>query len=262
MHIQPMREIFKCTTTRTLGRLALALGLALPLNFAAARQKPAQDAVPPPASVLGDYTAAPRLRHVVRGPARVIDGDTLEVNGTRVRLEGIDAPELSQNCSLATGQKWRCGRSARKVLLQLIDGGTVNCTDVGRGTYGRMLGQCSVNGVELNAELVRRGLAWAFVKYSRSYVAVEAQAKAKHKGIWQGSAMPAWDYRSGRWDMAQSSSPNGCAIKGNISRHGRIYHMPWNSWYSRVKIDQAKGERWFCSEGDAVAAGWRAAHNR
>jgi hypothetical protein len=69
--------------------------------------------------------------------------------------------------------------------------------------------------------------------------------------------MPAWEFRARRWAVAESDAPRGCAIKGNVTKHGRIYHMPWSPWYMQIKIEPDKGKRWFCSEAEAVAAGWR-----
>jgi hypothetical protein len=105
--------------------------------------------------------------------------------------------------------------------------------------------------------MVREGYAWAFVKYSTSYVQEEAEARALHIGIWQGKAEPAWEFREHRWAGAEQDAPKGCAIKGNVTAHGRIYHMPWSPWYGKIRIDEAKGKRWFCTEAEALAAGWR-----
>ena len=105
--------------------------------------------------------------------------------------------------------------------------------------------------------MVRRGLAWAFVRYSRRLAGVEADARNLKVGIWQAGNEPAWDYRSARWSTAESAAPSGCAIKGNITKAGRTYHLPWNRSYRAVRINAAKGERWFCSEEEAIAAGWR-----
>jgi endonuclease YncB( thermonuclease family) len=193
------------------------------------------------------------------GQARVVDGDTLEVDGERVRLEGIDAPESAQTCRRGDGKAWPCGKAAAKALERLVAGGSVSCEDRGTDKYGRTLGICSAGGRDINAEMVREGFAWAFVKYSQSYVAAEAQARAQRAGIWQGEAEPAWDYRAKAWAGAEDTAPQGCAIKGNVTANGRIYHMPWSPWYGKVKVDALNGERWFCSEADAVAAGWRPA---
>ena len=88
---------------------------------------------------------------------------------------------------------------------------------------------------------------------------VEKQAKARKIGVWQGPAEAPWDFRHGEWRVAETAAPKNCSIKGNISSHGHIYHLPWSPWYDRVSIDEARGERWFCSEADALAAGWRPA---
>jgi endonuclease YncB( thermonuclease family) len=195
----------------------------------------------------------------VSGLATVIDGDTLDIDGRRVRLEGIDAPEIAQVCDKADGRSWACGRAAADALVSLTSRRRVTCRSDGTDKYDRMLGVCSVDGLEINAELVRRGLAWAFVKYSTSYLKQESEAKAASAGVWQGHAEPAWIYRENRWKVAEGDAPKGCAIKGNISEKGHIYHMPWSPWYGRVKVDPNRGERWFCSESEAKNAGWRSA---
>jgi endonuclease YncB( thermonuclease family) len=196
------------------------------------------------------------------GPATVSDGDTLTIGGVRVRLEGIDAPEAGQLCRTRTGHSWPCGNQATAVLSRLVQGRVVECVPKGADKYGRMLGLCTAGGVELNAEMVRRGLAWAFVRYSRTYVQIEAEARARRLGIWQGEAMPAWEHRAGRWRAAEQGAPAGCAIKGNVTAQGRIYHMPWSPWYEKVRMDLDRGKRWFCSEAEALAAGWRPAESR
>ncbi len=193
----------------------------------------------------------------VSGHIVVVDGDTIEIGGERLRLEGIDAPETGQTCTTASGSTWKCGLAATQALRRLTDGKDVACDSRGRDKYGRMLGLCFADGVEINADLVRKGFAWAFVKYSALYVSDEALARSAKAGIWQGPATPAWDYRHRQWSVAETSAPEGCAIKGNVSGKGRIFHMPWSPWYERVTVDPARGERWFCSEGEALAAGWR-----
>ncbi len=212
-----------------------------------------------PSSTTAPYRAALQDAAAVQGPARVVDGDTIEINGTRVRLEGIDAPEGDQTCARAGGGTWRCGQAASVELERLIGRAAVRCESRGTDGYGRTLGICFVGTTDINAQMVRGGYAWAFVKYSRAYVAEEADARTRGIGIWQAPTTTAWDHRAGRWAAANDSGPGGCPIKGNITSNGRIYHMPWSPWYAKVRIDQGKGERWFCSENDAVAAGWRPA---
>ena len=198
---------------------------------------------------------------MVRGQARVVDGDTLDVAGRRVRLEGIDAPEMRQTCPSPrhANRTWPAGRVAARELERLVRGRAVTCRQIGRDDYGRVLGRCQAGGTDLNAALIRRGLAWAFVKYSKTFVTDERAARKARLGVWSSTCMPAWEYRTGRWRDGDSKAPAGCPIKGNISRKGRIYHLPWSPWYQRTRIDTAKGERWFCDEGQAIAAGWRPA---
>jgi endonuclease YncB( thermonuclease family) len=217
--------------------LALALGLLLPASDATAR---------------AGSSPGPLV-----GFARVVDGDTIAVDGTSVRLEGIDAPEAGQTCKRKWLGSWPCGAAATDALQRLLQGKTVSCEPRGLDKYGRTLATCFVGGRDVNAGLVREGFAWAFVKYSSSYVKEEAEARARGLGIWQGAAMPPWEYRAQRWTAAEPQAPQGCAIKGNVTRNGRIYHMPWSPWYGRIRMDPAKGERWFCTEAEALAAGWR-----
>jgi endonuclease YncB( thermonuclease family) len=194
------------------------------------------------------------------GTARVIDGDTIELGGTHIRLEGIDAPESSQTCPLRETGSWPCGTAATGALARMIERRTLTCQPQGLDKYGRTLAICFVDGVDINAAMVRLGLAWAFVRYSSRYVREENAARSEHAGIWQADAMPAWEFRHHRWATAEQAAPAGCAIKGNVTKHGRIYHMPWSPWYAQIKMDPSKGKRWFCSEAEAVAAGWRPAH--
>lgn len=195
----------------------------------------------------------------VSGRATVIDGDTLEIDGARVRLEGIDAPESSQTCGRRLVGWWNCGSAAANALEKLVEGHRIDCKSQGHDRYSRLLAVCFADGRDINAAMVRQGFAWAFVKYSKSYVEAESEARTARAGIWQGNAEPAWIYREKRWQTAEVAAPNGCAIKGNVTGHGQIYHLPWSPWYGKVKVDAARGERWFCSEADAQKAGWRPA---
>jgi endonuclease YncB( thermonuclease family) len=195
------------------------------------------------------------------GPANVVDGDTIDINGQRIRLEGIDAPEMAQTCGTKDGGTWACGRAATKELQALVVNADVACDSRGHDKYGRLLAVCFVNGNDINSTLVKLGYAWAFVKYSPTYLDDEKTAQASNLGVWQGIAVAPWDFRHKGWQTAEAAAPKGCAIKGNISHSGQIYHMPWSPWYDRVSIDPARGERWFCSEAEAQAAGWRPALN-
>ncbi|MET0638610.1 MAG: thermonuclease family protein [Hyphomicrobium sp.] len=199
------------------------------------------------------------LTAVITGVGRVVDGDTLDVGPTRVRLEGIDAPEIAQTCQTASGDTWNCGTAAAAKLRSLAERKDVACDRTGFDRYRRTLATCFADGIDIDEAMVRSGLAWAFLKYSVAYVAIEADARKAKIGVWQGPAQAPWDFRHDEWQVAQSSAPRGCAIKGNVSSRGRIYHMPWDPWYDSIHMDERKGKRWFCSEAEALQAGWRPA---
>ena len=105
---------------------------------------------------------------------------------------------------------------------------------------------------------MHRGHAWAFRSNTNDYVSAENEARASGLGIWRAPTESAEMYRARRWMVVEQGEPKGCPIKGNISSNGRIYHAPWSPWYKRTKVSPEKGERWFCSESEAINAGWRA----
>ena len=211
-----------------------------------------------------------KFRADLSGRARVIDGDTLEVGGARVRLYGIDAPESAQRCR-SGGRTWSCGREATRALARRIGSRPVSCKEHDRDRYGRMVAVCWVGHEDVNAWMAARGWAFAYRKYSMSYVVEEAAAKMAKGGIWQGDVVAPWEWRRGERlaggrSAAQpaASRPAAqkergrCAIKGNISKSGtRIYHVPGGRFYGQTRINTSKGQRWFCTEAEARAAGWR-----
>ncbi|MCR9137220.1 MAG: thermonuclease family protein [Alphaproteobacteria bacterium] len=187
----------------------------------------------------------------------VVGGDALIVDGMTYRLYGIDTPEPGQKCD-GKLRDWTCGERAIDRLIELTDGRTVTCDHRGTDELDRVLAVCHADGVELNATMVREGFAWAYVEHSTDYVDTEVDARVAEIGIWTAPTETAWDFRSRRWDEAAQDASDGCPIKGDISDNGRIYHAPWSPWYSRTTIVESKGERWFCSEREALDAGWRA----
>jgi endonuclease YncB( thermonuclease family) len=238
---QLMRDSKLLHATFRLVACALAAGLIHLLQLATA----------------GPETRAAASPRAIGGLAKVVDGDTIVVGDTRIRLEGIDAPEAGQTCSRRPTGDWPCGTEATAALASLIEGKVVRCEPMGSDRYRRTLGVCFLGAEDLNAWMVRQGHAWAFVRYSTRYVAEEGQARAKGLGIWQGEATPAWEYRARRWATAQPRAPEGCAIKGNVTARGKIYHLPWSPWYAQINMDAGGGRRWFCTEAEALAAGWR-----
>ncbi len=200
--------------------------------------------------------ATPALADVA-GVASVIDGDTLEIHGQRIRLDGVDAPERRQLCRL-DGKPWQGGKDAANALAEKIARRPVTCEDLGRDRYKRIIARCTVAGEDLEKWMVANGWALAYRRYSLDYVDQEAEAQAARRGIWASEFVKPWEWRRGKRLAANHNAPGQCLIKGNISRSGeRIYHVPGGQYYDRTKISPAKGERWCCSEAEAEAAGWR-----
>ncbi|GIW31391.1 MAG: hypothetical protein KatS3mg071_1565 [Meiothermus sp.] len=132
----------------------------------------------------------------VVGRGSVVDGDTLEIQGQRIRLWGVDAPEGSQTCLDAQGQRYPCGRRAAFALADFLNQRTVACQARDTDRYGRMVAVCSVGGVEINRWLVEQGWALDFSRYSGGhYQAAQEAARQERRGIWQGRFEPPWEYR-------------------------------------------------------------------
>jgi endonuclease YncB( thermonuclease family) len=205
--------------------------------------------------------AFPAAAADITGRASVIDGDTIEIHGTRIRLHGIDAPESAQLCIGADERPWRCGQRAALALADHIRVRTVSCERRDRDQFGRVIAVCFSGGADLNAWMVAEGWAVAYRRYAQDYVALEDEAKTAPKGIWASRFVMPWDWRRGEWIVQRapvSQQSESCTIKGNISGKGeRIYHVPGGRWYGQTVIDTATGERWFCTEDEARAAGWR-----
>src|ERR1700726_3159156 len=113
------------------------------------------------------------------GQASVIDGDTLEIHGTRIRLWGIDAPESSQLCRNDESLQYRCGAKAANELDAFIARRPVDCSPVGLDQYRRTVAVCSIDGVDLGEWLVGKGLALDWPKYSKGKYD-KAQREAEH----------------------------------------------------------------------------------
>lgn len=124
---------------------------------------------------------------VFAGAARVIDGDTLDIDGRRVRLSGVDAPELAQTCIGADGEERSCGREVRAALAAFIGADVVACRDLGRDRYQRILAVCAARGQDLAAWLVTNGLAAAYAGNSGNALrGIEEAARSAGRGLWAG----------------------------------------------------------------------------
>ena len=125
----------------------------------------------------------------------VIDGDTIRLGDVKIRFSGIDAPEINQTCVASEG-KVACGKISRDLLIEKVTNNKISCTDEGKDFYGRVLGECFVNGESLSAYLVREGFAFAYRKYSNKYIEDEEYAKFNKLGMWSMEFEYPWDYRS------------------------------------------------------------------
>ena len=130
----------------------------------------------------------------ITGTASVIDGDTIEIHGQRIRFHGIDAPESRQTC-VANGEVWRCGQQAALALSDFIGSSPVTCEEQGTDRYGRTIATCHIRGEDIEAWMVTNGWALAYRKYSTDYVGQEQAAKAARRGIWRGEFVPPWEWR-------------------------------------------------------------------
>jgi endonuclease YncB( thermonuclease family) len=195
----------------------------------------------------------------LEGRARVVDGDTLELAGERVRLFGIDAPELDQVCDRG-GAAWACGAAARDMLAKIVAGGRLTCAVQDVDRYGRAVAVCLRQDTDVAALMVRQGGAMAYRRYSDRYVNAEVAARSEGLGVWASDWMEPEAYRQQDQAPVQAAPDGGCAIKGNIGAQGkRIYHLPGQADYAATRINEGKGERWFCSEAEARAEGFRRA---
>ena len=134
------------------------------------------------------------------GKAEIVDGDTIIINDIRIRFTGSDAPESyffgkTQKCADAKGKEWKCGKAATIKLEQLINNREVRCTDEGLDRYGRTLGICFVGSMDLQSEMVRSGMAVAYLRYSRRYENEQNEAKKAKAGMWAGEFLEPEDWR-------------------------------------------------------------------
>jgi len=145
----------------------------------------------------------------VIGLASVIDGDTVEIHGTRIRIFGIDAPESDQLCRNEESELYRCGQKASNALFDFIARRPLECVEVDRDRYNRSVAVCSVGATDITDWLVRNGLALDWPQYSKGdYADAQAEAKREQRGMWGGSFKEPWNYRACR---RSGGRPEGCS---------------------------------------------------
>ena len=125
---------------------------------------------------------------------RVVDGDTIHLNGKKIRFTGIDTPELKQTC-INQGIIDPCGVTAKEILIDKISDNKVKCISEGKDRYKRILAECFVNNESLSSYLVRSGYAFAYRKYSKKFISDEEYAKTNKIGMWSMKFDYPWDYR-------------------------------------------------------------------
>jgi endonuclease YncB( thermonuclease family) len=219
----------------------------------------------------------------------VRDGGTISVGGITYRLDGIDAPAYDQFCIDDHADSWACGVEARDQLTTLIGDRELHCDDLGPDNAYKNwhLGTCTVKGeaTSLNEFMVKRGFAMNSATAGKSrFGEDETDAKNNRRGLWRGCFVAPHEFRTGRKDGAllggacrsdkdreirealfpqELTMPSGCGIKGKYALRARvtgnvgIYHLQMCASYPAL----TRPDRWFCSEDDAKAAGFRKAYN-
>jgi endonuclease YncB( thermonuclease family) len=228
------------------------------------------------------------------GPGRaatavVKDGNTIQLGEVTYRLDGIDAPELDQTCIDDQADPWTCGVDAREQLTKLIGGRSVRCDDLGpdKTFRKRHVGLCTVEGetASLSQQLVRAGFALDFEPSAKGrFLQDEAGARDGRQGLWKGCFVAGAEFRIGKKDGSlhgaacrtdrdrqirealfpeDLSMPSACSIKGKFAVRARVtgnvgvYHLQGCPSYPTT----TQPDRWFCSEDEAQAAGFRRAFN-
>jgi endonuclease YncB( thermonuclease family) len=194
------------------------------------------------------------------GKARALAGDRLEISGVALQLFGIDAPEPDQAC-LRAGQRWDCGFAATAALAYRTAGQWVTCVEQGADAAGTPLALCYLGGLggpEVNGWMISAG--WGVADQPPLFAEGEAAAREAGRGIWASTFVPPADWRLGQRLPIEAAASDGdglCSIKGDLDAQGeRTYHLPGGAFYPGVAIDPSRGERWFCDEAEALAAGW------
>ena len=237
--------------------------------------------------ILGFLLAA-APSHAVTAAATVRDANSIQLGDVTYRLDGVDAPELDQMCIDDHADPWTCGLDARDQLTRLIAGRSVRCDDVGpEKSFGRRhRAICTAEGdkASLNEQLVRLGFALAREPVKANVKPAASEARDASRGIWKGCFVAPQEFRTGKKDGTLLGSacradrdreirsvlfpeeltmPPGCGIKGKLAVRARvtgnigIYHLRGCPSYAAT----TKPDRWFCSEDDALAAGFRKAYN-
>lgn len=140
---------------------------------------------------------SPVAAETITGTASVIDGDTLDIHGTRIRLSAIDAIESRQRCTRPNGAEWNCGKASAFALSDKIGRAPLTCAVSEADRYGRSIAVCKLRGEDINLWMVENGWAVAYRRYGTEYVQAEDRARAARRGIWASRFVMPWDWRRG-----------------------------------------------------------------
>lgn len=217
-----------------------------------------------PSMSLSNFVPFKASEPPIAGRAYAVGGDMIRIGQQTVRLDAIEAPERDQTCGRSDGRRWRCGEAAQAALSRLVGGRQMRCEPLGKDDAGVVRATCSAGETDIAAALVEGGHVFAETGMMPRYRSAQAKAQEAKAGLWSADApeRPAV-WRARLWEEARAKAPEGCPIKGKVAgRRGdmvKTYHLPWSPTYMKLRVVSARGERWFCSEADARAAGFNPA---
>ena len=213
------------------------------------------------------------------GPPIITDGDTVVINGTKIRLLNMDAPETDQFCLDSQGRNWTCGVDAREALKAQFEKAEWRCVGEKLDRYGRLLASCTAGGLNVSSWMVKSGWAMSPIQkgYSHQFDGLEKIARENRGGLWAGAFIAPWDWRrrnckteilgsvsvpiDAQIKLCGSPSiapdPN-CTIKATLRKDKCIYHEEGGRYYGKMKME-GPNKRWFCSRIEAETAGCRPA---
>ncbi|MCB5423970.1 excalibur calcium-binding domain-containing protein [Altererythrobacter sp. CC-YST694] len=170
---------------------------------------------------------APAFAQLITGKAQAIDGDTLRMDGFRIRLHGVDAPEAEQTC-LRDGGDWACGQASKAALAALVDGKQVECEQKSRDNFGRPVALCRAGGIDMADEQARLGMVVALPDFSLAYVDSEALARTNRLGIWGSQFQMPADYRAAHPEKYSRAAPPQRAIRNAAPARPAVFYRNCN----------------------------------
>ena len=195
---------------------------------------------------------------VLEGRAVALSGEMIRLQGRLLHLSGIEAPDRRQTCARANTKTWRCGEAALAALERMARTASFRCAmEGGPDAAGRVEASCTVDGRDVAGELVKAGNVFSAATYFGGYAAVESEARRAGNGVWSGAVERPAEFRAKLWNAAKSSAPDGCPIKGQIDGNRKTYLLPWSPRYETIAVRTFRGDRWFCDEASAQAAGFK-----